>query len=605
MTKNPMVNKTTDNAFHQLLSNRRQAALSLPFFDDFYQTAAHPNPALWQDNFVFINQTFPINPISIGVASFDGTNSVGNPYSTNPEAIGLADKLTSQPIDLSGLTLADNVWLSFFYEYLSNGEPPEAGTDYVLIQFLDDNANWNTIKRIDANNTEDFKQVFIQIDSPYLYNNFQFRFQVNGNLGGVYDIWNIDYVKLDKNRDTAVEKNIFDMAYQYPVPSLLKNYYVMPYSHFDSSFLAEPITLSVRNNFIFTTTDYVDQYTATIENNATTINSYNGPSIDLQPQTINPFNYNKINIPTGLTDDTVTIKVDYSFATSAEASASSVELANNMLTKNQVFSNFFAYDDASPERGFKVYSISPDETRMAVKYKLSHADTLQAVKMQFVASKYLTNSQPFSIVIYKTINVASNTDEVIYKHDGILLSDLSKEFGYDTINNKVYYALQADYVQNGYGFPLVLNDSFYIGIVNYYNDSPVLGLDINHNNNTNTYVNYESKWYRMTTNGAVLINAVVGSKLPGYLTPIKENLNTTFSIKLYPNPATTHIYLSGIKDEVEVAIFNINGQQVLTQNINKDKLLNIQTLSSGMYLVRVTNTTNGSFGVAKFIKQDE
>jgi hypothetical protein len=36
------------------------------------------------------------------------------------------------------------------------------------------------------------------------------------------DTWHIDYVRLDKNRDTASDKNIKEMAYQFLPKSILK-----------------------------------------------------------------------------------------------------------------------------------------------------------------------------------------------------------------------------------------------------------------------------------------------------------------------------------------------------------------------------------------------
>ena len=34
----------------------------------------------WQDRYVYLNDTYPIQPHSIGVATFDGIDQVGYPY---------------------------------------------------------------------------------------------------------------------------------------------------------------------------------------------------------------------------------------------------------------------------------------------------------------------------------------------------------------------------------------------------------------------------------------------------------------------------------------------------------------------------------------------
>ncbi|MFM9003890.1 MAG: hypothetical protein ACKOSR_00015, partial [Flavobacteriales bacterium] len=106
-------------------AQRGGGSLPIPFFDDFSRyTLPTSNPNIpvewqqWSDNAAFINSTFPLNPMTIGVATLDGLASDGTPYSdtlyfpTITEAFldwGLADLLTSMPINLSGLTPDDSV----------------------------------------------------------------------------------------------------------------------------------------------------------------------------------------------------------------------------------------------------------------------------------------------------------------------------------------------------------------------------------------------------------------------------------------------------------------------------------------------------------------
>ena len=84
-----------------------------PFVDDFSYRSAVPNPALWSDANVWINDALPLYQNSVGVATFDGCNEFGKPYvpgSTNSDT--LADVLTSNYLNLQGMS---NVWLSFQY----------------------------------------------------------------------------------------------------------------------------------------------------------------------------------------------------------------------------------------------------------------------------------------------------------------------------------------------------------------------------------------------------------------------------------------------------------------------------------------------------------
>ena len=85
-----------------------KSALSVPFIDDFSNNSYYPDSNLWKDNSVFINRNYGVNPITIGVATFDGLNENGRAYNitlTGTDSEN-ADTLTSQKIDLSSIDTA-------------------------------------------------------------------------------------------------------------------------------------------------------------------------------------------------------------------------------------------------------------------------------------------------------------------------------------------------------------------------------------------------------------------------------------------------------------------------------------------------------------------
>ncbi|MEZ4758373.1 MAG: hypothetical protein R2810_01110 [Flavobacteriales bacterium] len=71
----------------------------------------------WEDDYAYISRTYPVDPPTIGVATFDGLDRTGFPYPVRcrPTAYGLADRLTSVPIGLS-YQVSDSVYLSFFHQ---------------------------------------------------------------------------------------------------------------------------------------------------------------------------------------------------------------------------------------------------------------------------------------------------------------------------------------------------------------------------------------------------------------------------------------------------------------------------------------------------------
>ena len=108
--------------------------MSLPFWDDFSfsNSPYYPHDTLWQNGkSVSLNFGIGINPPSLGVVTFDGLDSIGKPYDVNNAlAKGYADSLVSRPIslDLVPTALRTTVYMSFYYQFMGNGEAPDPGT---------------------------------------------------------------------------------------------------------------------------------------------------------------------------------------------------------------------------------------------------------------------------------------------------------------------------------------------------------------------------------------------------------------------------------------------------------------------------------------------
>lgn len=608
--KNNKLNHSTNEQYKKQNTNKKIATLSLPFIEDFYQAEIYPNSSLWEDNFAYINQTFAISPVSIGVAILDGINPVGQAYSLLANAVGDADKLTSRQIDLSGLNDTDKVLMSFFYAFETLGEIPDINIDKLRLEFVDIDGNWVKVWENAPSSANDssaiFKQAFVKLDSIFLHANFQFRFINYGNLAGLNDIWAIDYIRIDKNRDSIIDAKVNDMAFQYPSPSLLKKYYAMPYSHFDSTHIKDSIELSIKNNFISPTTDIVDRYIAINVKNNDTLGTYNGPSRDYFPLTTNIVKYPLFSIPTNYTEDTVVIEINYSFKVSAEDSTNATITQNNHLIHQQVFSNYFAYDDGTPERGYWVED--SDNYRVAVAYNLTHPDTLRAIKMQFTPVKSDINNALFSVVVWKNVTLNSSTEQIIYKHDNLKIGDLVKEYGYDTINGYLYYNIREDFiVDNNYSFPLVLTDSFLVGLIVYNQNTLTIGFDKNNNKKGQNYFMHTrigwataNKWFKSDFDGSLIINPIFGKALQGYITPIVNHKK--YEIKVYPNPTHQYIYLSGITHNTQVDVLDLSGRVIQSFNTNIDKIINVENLQQGMYIIQAKNNITKEIGVVKFIK---
>lgn len=69
----------------------------------------------------------------------------------------------------------------------------------------------------------------------------------------------------------------------------------------------------------------------------------------------------------------------------------------------------------------------------------------------------------------------------------------------------------------------------------------------------------------------------------------------------YPNPATNVINLKSVENVDAVSIYNLAGQQVINDRINrKDSQINVSRLTKGTYVMKVE--INGKSASYKFIK---
>ena len=152
----------------------------LPFWDDFSSVRdGYPKSNLWEfGKSVWVNDGMGINPPSLNVATFDGLDSLGKPYNVNDVlAKGFADKLVSAPIRMDLLSAADRtrIFISFFYEFHGNGEPPDVG-DLLSLSFKNSSGGWEVIwsKENDGTLSKDkFEQLIIPITADrFFHDNF-------------------------------------------------------------------------------------------------------------------------------------------------------------------------------------------------------------------------------------------------------------------------------------------------------------------------------------------------------------------------------------------------------------------------------------------------
>ena len=84
-----------------------------------------------------------------------------------------------------------------------------------------------------------------------------------------------------------------------------------------------------------------------------------------------------------------------------------------------------------------------------------------------------------------------------------------------------------------------------------------------------------------------------------------QNLNTdtfeTSSIKLFPNPITDKLYVSGKEQNYNISVFSSEGRLVLKQQVANNNYIDLK-VASGLYLVKIETENNKSL-IRKIIKK--
>ena len=552
--------------------NPFKSTLSLPFIDDFSYDSHQVDNDLWMESSVFVNRTYPINPPTIGVATFDGLDANGFARDFSPSTSSEpSDTLLSQTIDLSGISSA---YFMFYYQAKGMGDAPQQ-LDKLVLEFFDGSV-WNEIWSVNGQTMTEFEKIVEVIDSAvYLTNNFQFRFRNYATISGNFDHWHIDYIKIDEFVNPNDINELNDVSFVYNSPSFLKRYTQMPWTHFQQNMLIElkdSIDILLRNNDASNSVDY--QYNVFENLNLITHYPSSGVSRNvsvLDFDTIGNFSFQNppIDISSAIFSsfqpDTISFLVQNIIGTS-----SSDNKNNDTLYHTQKFHHHFAYDDGVAE---SAYGLNINGAKIAYQFKLNRPDEkLRAVQIYFPQMLDTVSDIPFELIIWNHNN--GQPGDTLYTQTVYPVHTENGEFHTYIIDN-----------------PFLVSGVIYIGWEQTTDDLLNIGLDKNNTANDYMFYNIGSAWNNSSYPGAWMIRPIV-SKDPIILS--SEEIVDDF--KIYPNPAKSELFIETNKPENVISIYNIQG--VLIKRITSNTTLNrfnIDNLASAIYIVEVENSVNRSY----------
>lgn len=581
--------------------HKTQVAIKLPFFDDFSWSFLYPDSSLWADRYTFINDGFCRNGITIGCATLDAYDKYGRIYQHLSSYPMIADTLTSINIRLDSIfvgipkpaSIADSLYLSFFFQPQGFGEKPETA-DSLLLQFYNPfTSEWKTVwshpgmsynQFVSTYNTS-MKIVMIPIrDSVYLKPNFKFRFlnyaSISNNNFPTWlinaDHWNIDYVYLNASRNKN-DTILPDVAFRSRIQSLLKTYSSMPWSHFminSNANMIQAVAIPYKNysNTLLNLTERLiikDLSGTTPGYNSGIVATNLSPLVDTvfirQPF---PYTFNS------LVSKNAEFMVQFCINTNTIAD---LIRHNDTVQFYQRFYNYFAYEDGTAEMG---YVVMGGNARVAQQFILSHPDTLRSVQFFFPSDKNgFVSDLFFTLIIWNDQN--GKPGQIIYQEP--YLKPIN-----EGLNKFHTYVLKE---------PIAVSGTIYVGYQQLDENGIVLGFDKNTNISNKIFYSTSNVWNQTMYEGALLIRIIVGDTTHAYQSNDSPEI---IKINVFPNPVKVgqKLTVELPNCEFKISLYNSLGQNI-HQCFGVDRMSLIWSFEPGIYALIVEG--NGQRTIKKIL----
>ena len=541
-----------------------------PFTDDFSYPSDKPSAALWQDAKVWVNDEMALFQNSLGVATFDGLNENGFAYKEN--ALGsdsLADVLTSAYLDLQGLS---NVYLSFQLQEGGRGELPSNNDSIVVEYWSPVTADWTQVWGQKGSGTSGpFSSVILPVQGAnYLQKGFRFRFAAYGARAGAYDIWNVDYVQLDKDRnpsDTIITEPAIARAHPLIIGS--GAYTSWPWWVSNASSVANrPSTLEFiyrRNGAVpsggwslnlgqfrweengvlvqqttavpvITNTQHNQDQTFTVSVPSAAMNSFSGPT-------------------------TVSSKVWFD---GSAAGFRSNDTVRGTLTLN----NYLALDDGSAERAYAVQNVVGG--RVAQKFKvggLGGSDTLKGMYFNFVdAGEAYTST--FRMAVWAPADSGDGPGNILYMSDS-----LYRPFTGYYRGDMMPYDLDSSVSLNAYA-------EVWLGYICTSSNPMYLGLDQQRTlpSGMPRYYGDGFNWYQSLEPGVAMMRPYFRYSPTDMAV---EELAQDF--KVYPNPSSGSLNIE--LPSAHYVLRTLTGATVAAGHVEGYDNLELHHLDAGLYIL--------------------
>ncbi len=556
----------------------------------FFADLLDPN-SLWLDNHAYLNERFGFNPRSLGVVTFDGLDAFGYPYQIGTAITNYADRLTAKPLNLGNLTAVDSVYLSFLVQPEGLGDIPEQGDSLVLELYAKELDQWFRVWSMNGDTTYPFKSVHIPIkDAKYFKKGFQFRFKNYGSLAGALDHFHLDYVHL--RTQSSLSDTLFkDFALVYPLNTLLKTYTSVPWDHYKQSTenkMSDALKVLVHNGS--PNPENYQNGSILFSQGATNYGNFTLQGFTLAEQQINyqarttHTSFHDLSsgaeFPRNLTGDEQSFEV---------LTAVSAQFPNDINNDNssfqQLFYNYYSYDDGSAEAAFGPTGI---QSLLAISYEAYEPDSIIGIDMHFVPSVTDVSDKLFFLTVWAD-DGTGNPGQVLYEDD--IFNTRSPIYG--TTQNMFIKYYFTDTVK------IAVPTKFFVGWRQIDQQRLNLGLDknIDHSDKIKFSVDGGGSWMSSPFPGSAMMRPIFSTALDPILGLSKPNQVQTFTC--YPNPAMDEIQFQSEANLMgeEKFISDASGRLITSST---EAVISLIGFHSGMYFVSIPSISSQP---VKIIKQ--
>ena len=541
-----------------------------PFTDDFSYPSDKPSAALWQDAKVWVNDEMPLFQNSLGVATFDGLNEYGFAYKEN--ALGsdsLADVLTSAYLDLQGLS---NVYLSFQLQEGGRGELPSNNDSIVVEYWSPVTADWTQVwGQKGSGSSGPFSSVILPVQGAnYLQKGFRFRFAAYGARAGAYDIWNVDYVQLDKDRnpsDTIITEPAIARAHPLIIGS--GAYTSWPWWVSNASSVANrPSTLEFiyrRNGAVPSGGWSLNLGQFRWEENGSLIQQTTAVPVITNTQHNQDQTFT-VGVPSAAMTSfsgptTVSTKVWF------DGSAAGFR-SNDTVRGTLTLDNYLALDDGSAERAYAVQNVIGG--RVAQKFKvggLGGSDTLKGMYFNFVdAGEAYTST--FRMAVWAPADSGDGPGNILYMSDS-----LYRPFTGYYRGDMMPYELDSSVSLNAYA-------EVWLGYICTSSNPMYLGLDQQRTlpSGMPRYYGDGFNWYQSLEPGVAMMRPYFRYSPTDMAL---EELAQDF--KVYPNPSSGSLSIES--PSAHYVLRTLTGATVAAGHVEGYNNLELHHLDAGLYIL--------------------